>query len=108
MTRKGDVLVIGWEDAGKLPQPFEHEHDHNIVVFPDRVEHRQLEQLELGMTKYVIHTERFEGIKGQKLDTQKFLRAFVEARKIDPMDIRKAIRWALKGSYVLPDGSVVG
>lgn len=106
MTRKGDVLVIDWEVAGRGPQPFEHEYDHNVVVFPDHVEYRQFEQLGLGMSKYAIHTENFPGPIGQKIETQRFLRAFVEARKLDPVDIRKAIRWALKGSFATP--SVVG
>lgn len=104
---KRDVLVIDWKDAGLLKQPFEHEHEHNVVVFPDRVELRQFQQLGLGMSKYVIHTERFDGAPGQKVDTKQFLLAFVRARDIDPIDIRKAIRWALKGSYTISPPSVV-
>lgn len=107
MTKKGDVLVIDWYDAGMLPQPFEHEYENNVVVFPDRVELRQFQQLGLGMTKYVIHTEKFDGAPGQKIDTKAFLRAFVKAREFDPVDIRKAIRWALKGSYTIASPSVV-
>jgi hypothetical protein len=104
---KRDVLVIDWKDAAMLKQPFEHEHEYNVVVFPTKVELRQLQQLELGMTKYIIHTERFEGMPGENIDTKQFLLAFVRARDIDPIDIRKAIRWALKGSYTISPPSVV-
>ena len=101
-----DVLLIGWQEAGRLPQPFEHQHHENVVVFPNKVEHRQFELLELGMTRYAIHTESFQAPTGSEIDPERFLEAFKRAYELDPVDIRKAIRWALKGSFATP--SVVG
>ena len=90
------ILVIDWHSAGQLPQPFEHEHKNNVIVLEDGAELRQLEQLGLGMTKYVIHTERFPA--GGQVDLEKFIEVFRRAYKLDSTDIRQTIRWALKGS----------
>ena len=96
-----NVLVIGWREAGLLPQPFEHEHKHNVVVFYDYVEYRILEQLQPGMKKYVIHTETFPA-SGQ-IDRFLFEEVFEKVHKHnDPLDVRKAIRWAIKGSIMSP------
>lgn len=102
MFENSDLLVIDWRAAGQLPQPFEHRHRDNVVVFPNHVELRQCQQLELGMTKYVIHTERFDGPPGQEIVINRFMEAFMRARRTDPVDLRKAIRWALKGSFAPP------
>lgn len=101
-----DVLVIDWKSAGNLSQPFEHAHNSNIVVFPTRVEYRQFELLELGMQRYAVHTECFNAPPGDEIDPDRFLEAFKRAYDLDPVDIRKCIRWALKGSFAPP--SVVG
>lgn len=105
LGRRGEVLVIDWKTAGNLPQPFEQHHEYNVVLFQDRAELRQLKQLELGMTKYVIHTEEFPA--PGEVNAGAFLETFQRALTVYSPDVRMAIRWALKGSAVVPTQTVV-
>lgn len=91
-----DILVVDWLTAGQMPQPFEHDHKNNVVLFENRVELRQFENLGLG--KYAVHTEKIESPAGEVIDADKFYQVFYRAIKVDPTDVRKSIRWALKGS----------
>ena len=100
-----DILVIDHKTAGELPQPFEHAHKFNVVVFHTHVEIRECEQLAMGMQKYAIHTERVPcPVPDVRIDYDLFLKVFKRAYLLQTIDLRQVIKMALKGSTV---GNVV-
>jgi len=100
ITPTDRLLIIDSKTAGRLPQPFEQDYKHVVVLDTKGIEIRQYEQLEMGKSKYAIHKERieadFEMPELTMLVENKFVSSFMKTWVKDKIDVRKPARLALK------------
>jgi hypothetical protein len=94
------VLIIDNKTAGRLPQPFEQDYKHVVVLDNKGVEMRQYEKLEMGKNKYAIHKERFDADfempELTMLVENRFVSSFMKMWVKDKTDVRKSSKFALK------------
>lgn len=90
-----DVMLIDMMSAGMMSPGFERTHKFVVVVSLNGVEIRQYEQLEMGHSKYAIHTER---VAAPSIAFHDFCKVFKRQWEADPLDIRKAVKMAIKSS----------
>jgi hypothetical protein len=93
-----DVMLIELESTGHLEPGFERTHKHTVVVSKNGVEIRQYERFGMGNNKYAIHTESVPAPLGSTIDYPLFCKTFKRQWFADPLDVRKAVRMALKVS----------
>lgn len=91
-----DILIVDEQTAGRMMQPFEHRFKYCIVLGAQGAEIRQFERLEMGNSKYAIHREKVPGVAQAPLDFKQFVEVFERQYNIDKVDVRKAVRMAIK------------
>lgn len=95
-NRPYDACLISAEAAGVMQPAWEQYIPLNIVLFSDRVEIRMFERLEMGNSKYAIHTEKVPTKLTNKYQHEKFISTFFRQLAVDKNDIRKAVRMGAK------------
>jgi hypothetical protein len=91
-------MLVEFDATGNLEPGFERTHKHTIVVSKNGVQIRQYERLGMGNSKYAIHTESVPAPSGSTIDYTHFCKIFKRQWVVDPLDVRKAVRMALKVS----------
>lgn len=94
-----EILVLDDKTASILPPAFEVNYKYVIVTCKYHVEIRQSEVLSPDdISKYAIHVEVMRAPPYTHINDNNFLTAFKRAYRRDPIDVRKAVRLALKGA----------
>lgn len=101
-TQVDGILLIDRETAGALPQPFEQDYKLVVVVDEAGADIRQYEAFKPG--RYAIHHERMDTGEHVPVHAPHFESAFVRSfeyvRKADPLDLRAAVKYALKAGVM--------